>query len=75
VKLQFNSLRERQVAALLLEGAQNQEIAKRLGFATRTIKSDMSRMFKRFGISGRMKRVKLAVILFRAQRAKGESRC
>lgn len=59
--------REEQIAALLIEGCDNREIASRLGVARRTVKAHFSRMFLRFQISGGIKRVKLATLLYRRE--------
>ena len=59
--------RERQIAELLLQGCDNAEIAKQLNMARRTVKAHFNRLFLRFGISGGIKRVKLATLLYRRQ--------
>lgn len=59
--------REQQIADLLLQGCDNDEIAKRLKMARRTVKAHFNRLFVRFGISGGIKRVKLATLLYRRQ--------
>ena len=61
--------RERQIAELLLQGCDNAEIARQLNMARRTVKAHFNRLFLRFGISGGIKRVKLATLLYRSQRA------
>ncbi len=53
------------VAALLLQGCENQEIADKLGIARRTVKAHFNRMFLRYQITSGVKRVKLAVLLYR----------
>lgn len=60
--------KERQICALLLDGCGNAEIAKQLGMAKRTVKAHFNRLFMRFQIVDGIKRVKLAVILYRVQR-------
>lgn len=50
---------------LLLAGAQNAEIASELGMALRTVKCHFNRMYMRYGICDGIKRVKLAVLLYR----------
>lgn len=55
------------IAHLLLQGAENEEIAAEIKCATRTVKAHFNRIFLRLGIDGGVKRVKLAVILYRAQ--------
>src|ERR1700730_11855823 len=59
--------RERQITELLLQGCDNAEIAKQLKMARRTVKAHFNRLFLRFGISGGIKRVKLATLLYRRQ--------
>lgn len=59
--------RERQIAELLLQGCDNAEIARQLKMARRTVKAHFNRLFLRFGISGGIKRVKLATLLYRRQ--------
>ena len=59
--------REEQLAALLLECHSNREIAQKLGIAPRTVKARLKRMFTKYGITGGVKRVKLAVLLYRQQ--------
>lgn len=59
--------REQQIAELLLQGCDNDEIAKQLKMARRTVKAHFNRLFLRFGISGGIKRVKLATLLYRRQ--------
>lgn len=61
------SQNERRVAALLLEGCQNAEIAQRLAMNPRTVKKHFARMFHKFEIRGGIKRIKLAVLLYRDQ--------
>jgi hypothetical protein len=59
--------REEQIAELLLQGCDNSEIARQLKMARRTVKAHFNRLFLRFGISGGIKRVKLATLLYRRQ--------
>lgn len=59
--------REQQIADLLLQGCDNSEIARQLRMAPRTVKAHFNRLFLRFGISGGIKRVKLATFLYRRQ--------
>src|ERR1700720_4981990 len=59
--------REKQIAELLLQGCDNAEIAKQLKMARRTVKAHFNRLFLRFAITGGIKRVKLATILYRRQ--------
>jgi DNA-binding CsgD family transcriptional regulator len=57
--------REQQIAALLLQGCSNTEIAKQLKMKPRTVKANFNRLFDRFGITDGIKRVKLATLLYR----------
>ena len=59
--------REQQIAELLLQGCDNDAIAKQLHMARRTVKAHFNRLFMRFGITSGIKRVKLATILYRRQ--------
>jgi DNA-binding CsgD family transcriptional regulator len=59
--------RERQIADLLLQGCDNEEIGKELKMARRTVKAHFNRLFLRFGIRDGVKRVKLATLLYRRQ--------
>ena len=61
------SLRDRQIIDLLLQGCDNREIAKELNIARRTVKAHFNRLFLRFGIADGIKRVKLAILLYRRQ--------
>jgi DNA-binding CsgD family transcriptional regulator len=59
--------REQQIVELLLQGCDNAEIASQLSMARRTVKAHFNRLFLRFGITGGIKRVKLATLLYRRQ--------
>ena len=59
--------REQQIVELLLQGCDNNEIAKELNMARRTVKAHFNRLFLRFGIADGIKRVKLAILLYRRQ--------
>jgi DNA-binding NarL/FixJ family response regulator len=59
--------REKAIAELLLQGCENSEIADKLGMELRTVKAHFNRMFLRFQIFDGIKRVKLAVVLYREQ--------
>src|SRR5713101_4102085 len=59
--------REQQNVELLLQGCDNAEIARQLNMARRTVKAHFNRLFLRFGITGGIKRVKLATLLYRRQ--------
>jgi DNA-binding NarL/FixJ family response regulator len=59
--------REQQLCSLLLECRSNREIATELGIAPRTVKAHLNRMFAKYGITDGVKRVKLAVMLYRKQ--------
>jgi hypothetical protein len=65
--------REQQIAELLLQGCDNDAIAKQLHMARRTVKAHFNRLFMRFGITSGIKRVKLATILYRRQICSEES--
>jgi DNA-binding NarL/FixJ family response regulator len=59
--------RQQQIIDLLLCGCQNKEIGKILGIAERTVKNECNKMYKRFGITSGIKRVKLAVLMYRKE--------
>ena len=59
--------REQQVVELLMQGCDNAEIASELKMARRTVKMHFNRLFLRFGITSGIKRVKLAILLYRRQ--------
>jgi hypothetical protein len=59
--------REQQIADLLLQGCENDEIGKQLKIARRTVKAHFNRLFVKFGITSGIKRVKLATLLYRRQ--------
>ena len=59
--------REQQIVELLLQGCDNDEIARQLKMARRTVKAHFNRLFLRFGINSGIKRVKLATLLYRRQ--------
>jgi len=59
--------REKQIVALLLQGCDNDDIARTLNIARRTVKAHFNRMFARFGIRDGIKRVKLATFMYRRQ--------
>src|SRR5579864_6921777 len=59
--------REQQIVELLLQGCDNDEIARQLKMARRTVKAHFNRLFMRFGITSGIKRVKLATLLYRRQ--------
>ena len=63
--------REREIVALLLEGCENDEIARQLNMSRRTVKAHFNRMFLRFGINSGVKRVKLATLLYRRELSQG----
>src|SRR3974377_1780567 len=56
--------REQKIVELLLQGWDNAEIASQLKMARRTVKAHFNRLFLRFGITGGIKRVKLAHLLY-----------
>lgn len=57
--------REQQIVDLLLQGCDNAEIASQLKIARHTVKVHLNRIFLRFGVTGGIKRVKLATMLYR----------
>jgi DNA-binding NarL/FixJ family response regulator len=59
--------RQRQIVELLMQGCDNAEIARQLNIALRTVKAHLNRLFLQFGITGGIKRVKLATLLYRRQ--------
>ncbi len=59
--------REKQIVALLLQGCDNDDIARSLNIARRTVKAHFNRMFARFGIKDGIKRVKLAIFMYRRE--------
>src|SRR5438045_7508799 len=63
--------REKQIVELILQGCDNAEIASQLKMARRTVKAHFNRLFLRFGITGGIKRVKLATLLYRRQSCLG----
>jgi DNA-binding CsgD family transcriptional regulator len=58
-----------QVVELLLQGCQNSDIARQLNITCRAVKSHFNRLFRHFEITSGNKRVQLATLLFRRQRA------
>jgi DNA-binding NarL/FixJ family response regulator len=58
-------MRDIQIINLLLTGATNKEIAAELDLSVDTVKKLFSRIFMRYNIQGRNKRVKLAMIMGR----------
>lgn len=61
----YPNRREEQIQELLMRGYENRDIGAELGISVRTVKAYMHRMFKRNGIRDGVKRVKLAVKLYR----------
>lgn len=55
---------------LLVSGAENSEIARELKMNPRTVKAHFQKLFSIFGIADGIKRVKLAVIVYRSQSCK-----
>jgi DNA-binding NarL/FixJ family response regulator len=52
---------------LLVSGADNSEIARELNMNPRTVKAHFQKLFSLFGIADGIKRVKLAVLIYRSQ--------
>lgn len=63
--MEYLTTRELSIVELLLQGCENEEIHIKLGIGKRTVKAHLNRMFVKFGICGGIKRVKLAVMLYR----------
>ncbi|MGP4084836.1 helix-turn-helix domain-containing protein, partial [Streptomyces sp. KR55] len=51
---------ERQVAALVMEGATNREIAGRLFISVKTVEATLTRVYRKLGIRSRVDIVRLA---------------
>ena len=47
------TVREREVAAALVEGLSNDEIGARLGVSTRAVEAHLTRLYERFGVQSR----------------------
>jgi len=62
-RIESGSLPERELTILRLlhEGLSNKEIAQRLGLAQVTIKSKLTRLYKRFGVSTRLQLLSSAI--------------
>lgn len=60
--------RERKIVGLMFRGFENREIGKECNLAERTVKQSFHNMFVKFGIGGRVKRVKLAIRLYQEPR-------
>lgn len=57
--------RDRQICALLLQGCDNPAIAKELKMSHRTVKAHLHKLYLLFGIRSGVKRIHLAVVLYR----------
>ena len=57
--------REQQIVELLLQGCDNDDIAKQLKMARRTVKAYLTRLYEKYGVKGGIKRVKLATLIYR----------
>ena len=53
--------REQQVLALVVEGATNPQIARRLGIAGSTVKNHISSIFEKLGVTQRTEAVAVAI--------------
>jgi len=53
--------RERQIVDDLLHGRANKEIAQHLGVSSQTIKNQLTTLYRKLGVSGRVDLVMLAV--------------
>lgn len=67
VALGIRSRREQQVCILILEARSVLNIAECLKISPRTVKSHLNKLYRYFHIFSGVKRVKLAVLLYRAQ--------
>jgi DNA-binding NarL/FixJ family response regulator len=61
------SASEQRIIDLLLQGCSNEDIAKEVHIAERTVKARFHVLFDRFHIKSGDKRVKLAVLFYRRQ--------
>ena len=59
--------RRRKVEEMLCLAMSNREMATELGIQTRTVKNYLNQMYREYGITSGVRRVKLAVLLFRQQ--------
>ena len=59
-RLAYLTRREREIAALLAGGGSNKQIARRLAISERTVKAHLGAMFRKLGVSDRLK---LALLL------------
>ena len=53
--------RERQLLAIILDGARNREIADRLGLKEQTVKNQLATLYRKTGASSRLELAMLAV--------------
>lgn len=53
--------RERQLVAVILDGAANREIAARLGLKEQTVKNQLATLYRKTGASSRLELAMLAV--------------
>lgn len=65
--LQVLAAMERQVAALVMEGATNREIAARLFISVKTVEATLTRVYRKLGIRSRVDIVRLAAARGRAE--------
>ena len=59
--------RDKQITDLLLQGCESKDIATELHITIRTVKAHFTNLYRQFGITDGIKRVKLAVMLYRMQ--------
>jgi DNA-binding NarL/FixJ family response regulator len=57
IKMERLSRRERQIVEALLAGCANKEIAQRLGVSNQTIKNQLTRLYRKVGVNGRLELV------------------
>jgi DNA-binding NarL/FixJ family response regulator len=55
------SRRQKQIVEALLSGCTNKEIAQRLGVSDQTIKNQLTTLYRKFGLSGRLELVLWAI--------------
>ena len=51
--------REREIAALLLEGCTNKQVTARLGVSDQTVKNQLTRLYEKLGVRSRLELVVL----------------
>ena len=69
-RFDFLAPRERQIALLVGSGANNKEIAERLGISESTVKAHLTSVFRKLGVPDRLR----LALLVRRQRAPAGAR-